>query len=586
VKRRTHRRPGLLAALVLLGLLAAQPARAGASAAGPPRPSAVERAGFSTSTGATFAKDVTISTLPGAGLGNVTDTAEATVAFWLRGTRANGGPGGPGDISHGSAATATLNNFALFANDRTTRCEAVNGIPGGPADGWCLAPLDNSTPGAQYNFNDSVGTGAAHGVDLTTSSPAAAFANGRWNFLVATYKKGHCALYNGTTSVGSCPNNIATTVVNNLASSKGAYIWNAVSGLANFGYLQDFYLSQAYIGCTGRGAPYKDCKGDNTIAPSMLERFIRDGRPVELGPACEGPTGARPAICLTGDAATMQVNKGYATGLALRGVGGGPLAAGATLDDSPYSAAGIRDHHVTLRNVFFHAAPYQTKCDTPSTEAASGCAFSARNGGVAVAPNSGGQPIAVGDLRILMVALSDNNASTDHRGTCPTTASGAWTRVLPAAPAWDGSSWLYSYLCYVRVTSPKEEDYVPGVSWTASAEGHVWAMLTYANVASVQAAAGVVRPAAASLSTPAAVLPRAPSKLVSIWSSGEGVAAGRSYSYGGPGRRRLRPAGWGGPIFYVVDEDVAGGARTQRDLIRNVATHGSSVNFYLSLVPN
>jgi hypothetical protein len=524
--------------------------------------------------------------LPGTRLGNVTNSAEATVAFWLRGTRANGGPGGANDIGNGSGATATLNNFALFANDRSTRCEASNGAPGAPADGWCLAPLDNSTPGGQYSFNDSEGTGPAHGINMTTSSPTAAFANGRWNFLIATYKRGHCALYNGTTPIGTCPGNIVSTVVNDLANAHGAYVWNAVSGLANFGYLQDFYLSQSYIGCTGRGAPFADCKGDNTIAPSVLSRFIRDGKPVDLGPACAGPGGAQPAICLTGDAAAMQVNKGYATGLALREAAGGPLAAGATLDDSPYSAMGIRDHTVMLKNVFFHAGPYQTKCDSPNTEEATGCSFAGRNGGPAIAPNSGGQPIAVGDLRVLIVVLADNNASTDHKGTCPSTASGAWTKVMPPAPGWNTVQWLYSYVCYVKVTSAKEEDYVPGVSWTASAEGRSWAMLTYANVARVQTALGAVRPAAITLATPQATLPGAASKLVSIWSSLEGIGAGRAYVYGGSGKRRLRPASWQGPIIYVVDEDAPAGARTERELTRNVAAHGGSVNFSLSLVPN
>jgi len=556
----------------------------------PAPPAAAERAGaaaapFSSSTGAMFAKDVTISTLPETPLGNVTNTAEGTIAFWLRGTRANGGPGGPSDIDHGSGATASLYSFALFVNHRSTRCEAGNGAPGHPADGWCIAPLDNSPPGGQYSFNDSVGTGAAHGINLATANPQAAFANGKWNFLVATYKRGHCALYNGTTSITTCPGNISTAVVNDLANAHGAFIWNAAQSLESFGYLQDFYLSQTYIGCTGRGAPYPDCKADNTIAPSMLARFIRDGKPVDLGPTCAGPTGKQPAICLTGDAAAMQANKGYATGLALRAPGGGPLVPGATLDDSPYGAAGIAPHTVTLRNVFFHAAPFQTACNSPSPDAATGCTFAASAGGQAAPPNSGGQPIAVGDLRVLVVALTDNNASTDHRGACPTTASGPWTRVLPSTPSWDGTNWLYAYVCFVKVTTPKEEDYVRGVQWTGSAEGRSWAMLTYANVASVQAAGGIVRGNSAVLSTPAATLPRAPSKLVSIWTSAEGAGAGRRYAYAGPGKRRMRPANWVGPIIYVVDEDAAGGAHTQRDLTRNVATHGGSVNFYLSLTP-
>jgi hypothetical protein len=81
-------------------------------------------------------------------------------------------------------------------------------------------------------------------------------------------------------------------------------------------------------------------------------------------------------------------------------------------------------------------------------------------------------------------------------------------------------------------------------------------------------------------------LPGAASKLVSIWSNGEGVGAGRAYVYNGSGKRRMRPADWQGPIIYVVDEDVPGGSQTQRDLIRNVAAHGGSVNFSLSLVPD
>src|SRR5262249_53961593 len=155
----------------------------------------------------------------------------------------------------------------------------------------------------QYNFNDQAGLGAPHGINMATASPRDAFVNGRWNFLIATYRRGHCALYNGARSIGACPSNIDATIVNNLANAHVAYIWNGAASVASFGYLQDFYLSQTYVGCTGRGAPYADCQADNTIAPSMLARFIRDGKPVDLGPKCEGPTGRQPAVCLSGNAA-------------------------------------------------------------------------------------------------------------------------------------------------------------------------------------------------------------------------------------------------------------------------------------------
>lgn len=52
-------------------------------------------------------------------------------------------------------------------------------------------------------------------------------------------------------------------------------------------------------------------------------RRFRDaaGKPVDLGPACAGPTGAPSTVCFAGDAATWSMNEGVAQGFNLEGDG-------------------------------------------------------------------------------------------------------------------------------------------------------------------------------------------------------------------------------------------------------------------------
>ena len=51
-------------------------------------------------------------------------------------------------------------------------------------------------------------------------------------------------------------------------------------------------------------------------------KFIDDaGKPVDLGPACNGPTGATATGCFTGDPASWNMNKGTAAGFTLEGDG-------------------------------------------------------------------------------------------------------------------------------------------------------------------------------------------------------------------------------------------------------------------------
>lgn len=517
-------------------------------------------------------------------LGGVTNTNSATVAFWLNGVSTG---------QSGGQFAGMLNHEMFNTNGGSSICE-----PGIGSFGWCVVPSDNSVAGTQISFNDSTGgTAAAHGINLASSSPI--FSSGVWNFYIASYTQGHCILYHAVqggsaTSSGTCPANIATSIINDLANANGAFLWRGGSAVTGVGALQDFYASTAYVGCTGVGAPQADCTGDNTIAPSTLQRFIdkTTGFAVDLKSDCSGPTGSQPPICFTGDSAAMQINKGYATGFSLHGPGGATLALDANLNNQAYGAAqtpgvGALAHEVVLKGVVFsNFAPNQTQA-AGSGACSTTCTYGLTNSGLVAFPNSGGQPLAIGDVRILVVGEQAATPATNPAPVCPTTNSGTWTLLTPPGSGpWDATQGNAGFICWIKVTSGSEQDSVAGLQWTGSMVGRGWAMATYANVSSVQQTKGVSQAASTSMNTPSDTLPATASKLVSIWLGTEGSGGNRYYTYGGTGVTRLRASSFGSAPIFIVDEDVAASANTQRTLTRNISTHGTSLNFYLSLVPN
>lgn len=522
-------------------------------------------------------------------LGGVTNTAEATVAFWALGST----------VQTGSTSLNMLNSAVFSTGGTSAGCEPSTG-----GIGWCSVPSDNSAVGTQFSFSDSTGSGSAHGINLAATTPA--FVNGVWNFFIATYKQNHCNLYHAVlggsaTSIGTCPANITSAITNDLANANGAFMFNGLAGGVSFGYIQDFYASQTYYGCTGAGTPVADCAADNTISPSQLAKFISSGKAVDLGPTCSKPA-AQPALCLTGDATGMVTNKGFATGLSLNHNGGVTLAADATIDNAPYSAGvGIIPHEVTLRG-----APYanpnaaQTLVGGGTCGASSTCTFGASSNGAVQLPSSGLQPICTGvgtgingatgctgaDLRVLIVTLQASVTQHNPAAVCPTTDSVAWTLVQDPTNKFDTLEGMASFLCY-KIATSGETDTAPGATWFGQMIP-AWTMLTYANVASVQQAAGLTSSTAQTslVTATSGTLPAVASKLVSIWTAAEGSSNARLYTYTGTGIRRLRGSDYLQTPTYIVDEDVAASAAIQRTLTRNVVTHGTSINFYLSLVPN
>ncbi|HEX5058681.1 MAG TPA: hypothetical protein VFV99_04935 [Kofleriaceae bacterium] len=65
---------------------------------------------------------------------------------------------------------------------------------------------------------------------------------------------------------------------------------------------------------------------DLSVEANRRKFIDNTGRPVDLGPACNGPTGATSTGCFTGDPATWNMNKGVAAGFTLEGDGLAPAA--------------------------------------------------------------------------------------------------------------------------------------------------------------------------------------------------------------------------------------------------------------------
>ena len=257
---------------------------------------------------------------------NVSNGLGHTLSFWV-------------NAAHSDGVNVLDNPNQTIQSSLSTGCEAGNGIP---APGVCLS-FDTSPQGAQLNFNNATGLSAKTDKgDFTSTSPAAAEAGAVWtHYLISLDNANHAAIYvNGVNAVAARKFNLPSPIVKGSFAGPvdmndggwflhGFYYSNNPGG-SQYSWYSDIYETNQSIICTGAGTAYPDCPWANTIAPSMLAKFITTtGKPVPLGTNCVNPLGVQPIICLTGDGSAMTVNHGSAApaqAFGLVGVGGRPMA--------------------------------------------------------------------------------------------------------------------------------------------------------------------------------------------------------------------------------------------------------------------
>ena len=100
----------------------------------------------------------------------------------------------------------------------------------------------------------------------------------------------------------------------------------------------------------------------------------------------------------------------------------------------------------------------------------------------ATAPNSASQPVATGDLLILIYTIGDAAGGTDHALQCPSGGTSTWTRVAQPSP--DSVGGTNAVMCYAIAAAG--ETGTNNVTWTtANTRSATWLLLDYGNVTSI-----------------------------------------------------------------------------------------------------
>lgn len=457
--------------------------------------------------GVLIEKDMYVGTTTALG---TTDGPRVTVSVYRMGTNDNTNP------------TNSLNDGVIVTNQATT-CE-TSGANGTTtfAKGFCWS-WDNSAVGAQLNINNAIGAvTATDSFNITGASVGLGGAplrsiNGQWDHFLVSIDTvaGLCAVVmNGVNVRGttfSCPTNITGLIpdLNGTAFSIGNGTYTSASVMES---LAEMFIDEESLVCSGVGAPATmggitvTCSGANVIPPEMIAKF-RDtnGRPVDLGPTCTGPTGRRPEVCLTGDGVAMATNKGSsAAAFAVRLSGtfaGTPLAY-----PSAYGPAGLTAGRPTMK--WLNGNP----------GAGNGTTFP-----TASRPNAGllrPYPIATGDLLILAYQVVDSSGSVNHALTCPTGGASTWTQ---AGIGLDVQGAANATVCYAFAAAGETGN--NNVTWTtANTRTTGWVLANYGQVGSIGVKGCAVNGAVLnSISTPNLTTTGAGSTVVSVftnWNAG------------------------------------------------------------------
>jgi hypothetical protein len=369
---------------------------------------------FSSSKGAYLQRDTNIG-INGSAPGTGTDTKANTLSFWTIGADTN-------------TSSDTLYGAYMFVADNATACEVSNANGSTTfADGQCNT-FDSNPNNFFFNFNNSVG-GSITTDAIKFAGGGAGVASplsGRPNHVILTWDTsvaGRWAIYENGVDMRAAGKITATQFVTdmifNLNNTHGWKL-NGTSpggtGQPSQGIYADVYQSHEYVGCPSALVP--DCGSNNTISPTMLKRFYYQGKAVDLGANCTGPTGTQPPICLTGDGDQLLTNKGNATMATLTAAipyGGFTDPGTFKVFPGPFSfGTGIPPHQATLQ--------YPVIKSTGTTSVAS------------LTFTTNGQPVVVNDFIVVAMLGEDSSNLGTHSPACPVISGWTWTKLQAATP--------------------------------------------------------------------------------------------------------------------------------------------------------
>ena len=399
----------LLASASIAALLLAAPAQAQLLVTG------VGAGGFGgvaidTSTGFQGMYEVSVGTPVNSHLG-VTNPTAMTHAWW---TFVTGG-------TNYTGPTTWWGNY-LFASNANTNCEASAGFAAGLCDTYETVVNVHF----RVNYNDATGTPAAHGIEGSGSDPTTTPVNGVWEFRMVTIDPAgnhHATVINDTNVDSSMTwnpfSNITIDLNNNqVANSCGGFFIFAMpnagcSSLAgSTGWMNDLYINNVYMGCTGVGTPATiagvgavTCTAANTIPIEVIRKFrTAAGAPPLHTNTCDDVNGVQALVCHFGSGDQFLTEHGSATFGAFSGNAQNSALTiyGEATPPAPYGPSGLPAGQATLRFVPQLLQGACTALHTPFQD----CGATSQMPGSTM-----GTASVVGDAVLLAVSTSNSTAT-------------------------------------------------------------------------------------------------------------------------------------------------------------------------------
>ncbi|HVX90367.1 MAG TPA: hypothetical protein VHC20_01895 [Candidatus Paceibacterota bacterium] len=494
----------------------------------------------------------------------VTNTKTLTYSFWLMGT------------ADEDAHYSLQGN--QFLSDPSSDCEVTSGHP---SPGLC-GSVDDPYGRFQMSFNDSTGT--VSGTD-DIKFQAQAGSNAVWHHYLVSMDSANQvgALYiDGSLYTARGNPLISANAIPDLNNANGFHIPGSGRLIQ---YEADIVAAETSVVCTGTGTPASmngiavTCAAPNTIPPEIVSKFINgSGKPVDLGTGCANPFGGRQSeVCVAGST-IGNTGSGHSMASELWGLSG--LGGAGTPDyggvfTAPFGPWGIPDHQATMRWV-----QEQNPADVVTSNGFPGAlnkdymtTYAASN------------PIAVGDLIVILGGISSNYTINDAHMICPS----GFTTVGPVVDSGYPAGETNSILCYKFATSADASGTgAYNIYWDIGKADrmHDWLMADYTNVASVDKSGSNYNRNVTSHQTASGLTTTSGNEtVVSAWANWN--AAVNQFIEPSTGTLRFRlPDNIASPMqLMLVDEyGVSKGSNPQRTM--TTASADSSAGYTLTLVPN
>jgi hypothetical protein len=388
-----------------------------------------------------------------------------------------------------SAMDWSIQNVDVISNQGAV---GTNGSENLPGDDFAVDDASGTTGTLRFNYGDS--SAATTSTNVVEGELNSSFPTDTWNCYLWAYDVAqstgnkHFALYiNGVLQSPSFnEQGTVPSIVTNITQSHGFGI-NGNSGNGNVGASGAFEIADVLVDwhhATDAGGTnwltYLDA--NNALPATTVARFFSAGRPVDIGGqsgagTCSKPLGTQPDLCFSGNTSTFATNKGS---IPNSFVLTGPDSANHVLYNAALSPVGPQD-----------AYPYVYWNNVQQVTGLSSSSSSFQ-------PTNQGNPIAVGDLLLLVVQSSENGTNVNRAFT---TSSTGWSAPsnIPSTDNNGTGGYVTNTAVFSKVATANDvtaamgtwnATYAPTITWTtnsATVRSLYYELFDYKQASTIQA---------------------------------------------------------------------------------------------------